>query len=343
MFLIGGDIQHYAMIPQSSSLYLIPSKPPLNEYLNIYFPGTYTLQSDSLSCDMDECATSVHGCSFICENMPNGYRCICPEDQQLSPDGKTCLRNYCMDVECDYGCVSRNNTFNCFCPQGQQLSSDLIHCEDFDECKIGNGGCSHFCFNKSPGRECRCPEPLILSGDGMTCEEDKCRDHKCDHFCVHGDQGEGVTPKCGCQVGFILSTDGRTCQQFSRCHLDNGNCEFSCVGDADFSYHCECPAGMSLRPDGKTCGVSCYSCAWARSESECNQQGTVTCPVGENSCSVQVRRIDGVQYISKGCKQTQACISNFYQNSALISETETQCNQNHQHSTCHHCCCSRKP
>lgn len=47
-------------------------KPPLNEYLDVYFPGTYTLQDDGLSCDLDECATDLHGCSFQCQNMPNG-------------------------------------------------------------------------------------------------------------------------------------------------------------------------------------------------------------------------------------------------------------------------------
>ena len=47
-------------------------KPPLSEYLDVYFPGTYTLQDDGLSCDLDECATDLHGCSYQCQNMPNG-------------------------------------------------------------------------------------------------------------------------------------------------------------------------------------------------------------------------------------------------------------------------------
>ena len=332
MFLIGGDVQHYTMIPNPSSLYTVASTPPLNEYLNIYFPGTYTLQDDGRSCDIDECSTSFHRCSYQCINMPNGYRCICPVDMKLAPDGKTCYRDYCLEVDCSYGCVSRNNTFNCFCPQGQQLASDQIQCEDYDECKIDNGDCSHICVNKSPNRECRCPDDLVLSADGQTCEEDRCLQHACDHYCI------SESAQCGCHAGFILSEDGRTCEQFSRCHLDNGNCEFKCVSDANFSYHCECPAGMSLRADGNTCGVSCYSCSWAATESECNQQGTITCPVGENSCGVEVRTINAISYISKGCKQAQACISNYYQNAAPIAPNTTQCNDGPNNSICHYCC-----
>ena len=51
---------------------MLPLKPPLSEYLDVYFPGTYTLQDDGLSCDLDECATDLHGCSYQCQNMPNG-------------------------------------------------------------------------------------------------------------------------------------------------------------------------------------------------------------------------------------------------------------------------------
>ena len=332
MFLIGGDLQHYAMVPNPEILYNTALTPPLNEYLDIYFPGEYTLQSDGRSCDIDECSTNSNRCSYQCVNMPNGYRCICPADMQLAPDGKTCYRNYCLDVDCGYGCVSRNNTFNCFCPQGQQLAPDLIQCEDYDECRIENGHCSHICVNKSPNRECRCPDGLVLGSNGQTCEVDRCLEKACDHYCTSD------SAQCGCHAGFILSSDGRTCEQFSRCHLDNGNCEFTCISDADFTYHCECPAGMSLRDDGKTCGVSCYSCSWAASESECNQQGTVTCPIGENSCGVEVRTINGIEYISKGCKQAQACLSNYYQNPAPISQNLTQCNTGPDNSVCHYCC-----
>ena len=46
-----------------------------------------------------------------------------------------------------------------------------------------------------------------------------------------------------------------------------------------------------------------------------------------------------LQYYSKGCKQAQACISNFAQNSMSIGQNATQCNtEGVEHSTCHHCC-----
>ena len=136
-----------------------------------------------------------------------------------------------------------------------------------------------------------------------------------------------------------MASDGRTCEKFNRCHLDNGGCEFNCVADANFDYHCECPEGLNLRPDRKTCGVACYSCSWAESEDECNQNGQITCPAGDNACQVELRRINGVQYISKGCKQPEACLSNYAQNWAERGNGITQCNQQ-EDSTCHYCCFS---
>lgn len=156
-------------------------------------------------------------------------------------DGKTCIRDFCSEVECSYGCVARDNTFNCFCPQGHQLAENGLDCEDYNECLIENGQCSHICVNRTPNRECLCPDDLVLGEDGQTCEMDMCPQLACDHFC------DSQSKTCSCQPGFILDNDGRTCKQFSRCHLDNGNCEFQCVADAGFTFHCECPAGMSLR------------------------------------------------------------------------------------------------
>ena len=51
------------------------------------------------------------------------------------------------------------------------------------------------------------------------------------------------------------------------------------------------------------------------SEEECNSQGSKVCSIGENSCTYEQRRINGVTYHSKGCKQANACLSNQYQNS----------------------------
>ena len=56
MFLLGGDLQHYAMVPEPFMLYNLPNQPPLNEYLNIFFPGEYSLMPDGLSCEIDECS-----------------------------------------------------------------------------------------------------------------------------------------------------------------------------------------------------------------------------------------------------------------------------------------------
>jgi len=54
---------------------------------------------------------------------------------------------------------------------------------------------------------------------------------------------------------------------------------------------------------------------------------------------VELRRINGIQYISKGCKQPEACLSNYGQNWAQRGNGLTQCNQKAD-STCHYCCFS---
>ena len=124
MFLLSGDLQHYQLVSSPDFLSDVASRPPLDEYLDIFFPGSYSLLADGISCNIDECSTDLHGCSYQCQDFPNGYRCLCPPGSILGQDGKTCDVDWCATVTCEYGCVSRNATFNCICPQGKQLSAD---------------------------------------------------------------------------------------------------------------------------------------------------------------------------------------------------------------------------
>ena len=183
MFLLSGDLQHYQMISSPDLLSDVPNLPPLDEYLDIFFPGDYTLLADGISCNIDECASGLHGCSYQCQDFPNGYRCLCPPGAILGQDGKTCDADYCVTAGCEYGCVSRSGTFNCICPQGKQLSYDGKTCEDLDECRQFNGGCSHGCQNTNPSYKCTCPEGMVISQDMRTCKVNICLQKNCEQGC----------------------------------------------------------------------------------------------------------------------------------------------------------------
>ena len=63
--------------------------------------------------------------------------------------------------------------------------------------------------------------------------------------------------------------------------------------------------------------------------------------VVENACVFEQRIINGIKYYSKGCNQPNACLSNQFQNSALLIPATglLQCNSGVDNdSTCYFCC-----
>lgn len=53
---------------------------------------------------------------------------------------------------------------------GTQLAVDGHSCEDIDECRTDNGGCSHSCLNTLGTAFCACPEGYMLADDWKTCD-----------------------------------------------------------------------------------------------------------------------------------------------------------------------------
>ena len=324
MYFIGGDLQHYAMITDLDRLTFISRVPPLNEFLGIFLPGSYSqVVGENGSpifgaCGFNECEETIHGCSNGCIDKPNGYKCECPSGQSLGHDGKTCYPDACDSNPCAFndGCHSNNGTATCFCGQFMKYDYVANSCVDYDECAHENGGCSHICTNQQYGAPlCSCPEGMVVEPGTQHCIDDPCIDHNCEHGCS---VFQGAA-KCACKPGYILDQDGRTCREFSRCDLDNGGCEFNCVlNSSPETFHCECPAGLQLREDGKTCGISCHTCSWATSEEECDSQGFKACGVSQNACVYEQRVIGNITYHSKGCQQPHACLTAQSQNSAVI-------------------------
>uniref|UniRef100_A0A8C9VS80 Matrilin 4 n=1 Tax=Scleropages formosus TaxID=113540 RepID=A0A8C9VS80_SCLFO len=50
----------------------------------------FGMQLQGTICEDDLCNTVEHGCQHRCVSTPGSYFCVCPEDQQLQEDGKSC-------------------------------------------------------------------------------------------------------------------------------------------------------------------------------------------------------------------------------------------------------------
>ena len=53
-------------------------------------PPLFILRSHSRYSDIDECSTSSHNCSELCENTDGGYKCSCVKGNNLALDNRTC-------------------------------------------------------------------------------------------------------------------------------------------------------------------------------------------------------------------------------------------------------------
>lgn len=136
---------------------------------------------EAVCTDVDECLVDNGGCEQICINKPGTYECSCkPGFESTVPP----------DVSTDNRLVHKN-------------------CNDKNECKEDNGGCSQLCTNTVGSRTCGCIEGYKLSdADNTTCLDiDECSldsslchslsrcvntdgSYECE--CLHGYHGDGV-------------------------------------------------------------------------------------------------------------------------------------------------------
>jgi len=89
-----------------------------------------------------------------------------------------------------------------------------------------------------------------------------------------------------------------------------------------------------------TTGIRCLTCYNARSDEECKAKGKVVeCDANalEDACQNSVRKDGRGVLITKTCKQSAACYSNFEQN-PRDAVTKMQCNMYYDHVVCR-CCC----
>ncbi|KAH8330032.1 hypothetical protein KR074_010232, partial [Drosophila pseudoananassae] len=178
-----------------------------------------------------------------------GYRCLCEAGWKTNGLTPVCGEDVdeCQEsaahTPCSTKCINLPGSFTCApCPAGQ--TGNGVSCQDLDECKTNNGGCSQSplvdCINTFGSYHCGdCP--VGWTGDGRTCER----------------SAPAPAPASGSTSD--LSTISSCAQRRSQCH-PAASC-FEISGTAV----CSCPAGMvgtGYGPSGcvngtaKNCGAT---------------------------------------------------------------------------------------
>lgn len=261
---------------------------------------------------------------FLAGELDNVIGMICQVEQDV---------NECALAEtnnCEQICSNTMTGYYCECFPGY-VAVDDAKCETINECASNNGGCSHTCTDTVGSFVCSCPEGMVLA-DGLTCVVDSCfGGNDCAQNCHNIVDSDYY---CSCNAGYMLATDGIGCEDVNECAFNNGGCAHNCL-NVDGGFSCSCNNGYQLREDGASCGLVCYTCFDALSNDEC--QNTTVCDNNEQSCQTETRWEESVLRITKRCKQTEACVSNFVQN-PRAAWSPTQCTEEGGLSVCR-CCC----
>ncbi|PVD34334.1 hypothetical protein C0Q70_05605 [Pomacea canaliculata] len=196
-----------------------------------------------------------------------------------SPQDSQCLR--CPARATTNG-TAKGSLKDCACELGYHGDPGAgVACADFNECSIGEFGCTQRCVNTVGSAYCTCNPGFRLSVDKKTCEDfDECSYTKgrCQQLCVN-------TPgsyACACNgTGYVLNRNGYTCDDINECEAGTIVCDHRCVNTLGTAI-CLCHRGYKLLEDKSLCEGHCenlmgsYRC-------HCSALGTVLAPDG-HSC-----------------------------------------------------------
>lgn len=228
-------------------------------------------------------------CSHECLNTIGSYRCLCRQNFHLHFDQRTCVRDFCEDLDdvslnktrCSHGCEDEEEGFRCTCPDDLILGPDGRTCEGLVECTdVQRAQCSPgLCSQTIDGYKCKC-SPGFQEAHGRCVEIDECREEN--HGCSHTCRNSYGSYECLCPDGFELGDDQKTCVDINECHLKGDTvCDGYPCKNLDGSYICECPDGekqscsvtcdhgFTLDTDGRTC-IDVNNCLVNNGECEQN-------------------------------------------------------------------------
>ncbi|BHF63132.1 Bone morphoproteintic protein 1 [Sparganum proliferum] len=203
--------------------------------------------------EIDQCATSKHGCQHVCVTLPGGYRCQCYDGYKLLPDRKSCQllacggylrRNkggitspgfpsqYPPNIKCVWTIevaagFSVVLTFDSF-ELEEQWDCEVDYLEVFDGSSESAASLRKICGSGFP-------KPVASTTNKMTLKF----------------VSDGVISKKGFRVRF----ENVPYSKIDQCTISNHGCEHTCVNIAG-GYKCQCHDGYYLLPDGKSCQSS---------------------------------------------------------------------------------------
>ncbi|CAL1533923.1 unnamed protein product, partial [Lymnaea stagnalis] len=212
----------------------------------------YARKANKVCEDIDECASDIHNCEHLCENVPGKFNCYCRYGYKLDIDRAHCVqeKDVCdgvTDLNCSQNCTVdwKTNVASCFCINGYELVGKEF-CEDKDECKYEKLNlCSYKegCVNKVGGYTCSCLAGSQLDNDGRTCVA--CGtgkwDLNCANDCACAIGASSCDPKngCVCKTGFTgprcekdvdeCATGQLTCTATEKCVNTFGSATCSCL------------------------------------------------------------------------------------------------------------------
>ncbi|KAM9705554.1 fibulin-1-like [Menidia menidia] len=290
----------------------------------------FKLAVDGRNCeDVNECLTGIHDCAEgkVCINTEGSFRC---QTDSGCGSGYKLLDHSCLDVNecvalpgpCQPGqtCINTIGSFSCrsnaaTCGRGYHMTADGTHCEDVNECLVGDVCVGHGCVNLEGSFRCECRAGYAFNRVSKLCEDvNECQQlggrlcaHRCENTrgsylcrCAAGFKlaADGVgcedvdecerrpcsqecanvfgSFQCYCHPGFQLSdADGVTCQDIDECQTPNA-CSYRCLNSPG-GFNCTCPpGGFTLGPDGRSC----------QDVDECSA-GTHSCSASESCVNVQ--------------------------------------------------------
>ncbi|XP_017268828.1 low-density lipoprotein receptor-related protein 8 [Kryptolebias marmoratus] len=144
-----------------------------------------------------------------CSNGHDETRELCGSIQrpvpQRSPSSCAASEYQCGDGECI------RHAWRCDRSPDCSDGSDEENCDiaDQDECRVNNGGCSHYCLDQPIGFLCSCPDNMKLVDDSRCEEVDICLESDvCDQLCVH--VNDSLT--CKCLEGYHMNPTTAECR-----------------------------------------------------------------------------------------------------------------------------------